>query len=120
MEVISSHELKDIIRVEAGILIEIHKYVYKNGWIWTTDYKNYLKKLSGVKNGYIVKQEFIHRETEYKKGDYILEHCKVAPITDKDLFRVELKCAGGSIRKSFKEMNELMECITNYINTNYE
>lgn len=119
MEVISTHELKDVIRVEAGILIEIHKFEYKQGWLWTADYRKHLKKLSGIKNGYIVKENFTHREEEYKKGEYILEHCKVVPLTDKDLFRVELKCAGGSIRKSFKQMNELMEHITNYINTNY-
>lgn len=119
MEVISTHEIMDIIRIEAGILIEIHKFDYKNGWLWTADCKKHLKKLSGVKNGYVIKEDFTYREEEFKKGEYILEHCRVAPLTDKDLFRVELKCAGGSIRKSFKQMNELFECITNYININY-
>lgn len=119
MEVISTHELKDIIRVEAGILIEIHKYEYLDGWLWIPDCKKHLKKLSGVKNGYIVKEDFIYREEEYKKGEYILDHIRVTPLKDKDLFRVELKCAGGSIKKSFKRMNELMEKISNYINTNY-
>lgn len=119
MEVISTHELKDVVRVEAGILIEIHKYEYLKGWLWTPDCKKYLKKLDGVKNGYVVKEDFTHREDEYKKGEYILEHCRVTPLIDKDLFRVELKCAGGSIKKSFKQMNDLMEKISNYINTNY-
>lgn len=119
MEVISTHELKDVIRVEAGILIEIHKYEYQKGWVWIPDCKKHLKKVSGVKNGYVAKEDFVYKDMKFTRGEYVLDHFRAIPLTDKSLFRVELKCAGGSIRRSFKQMNELMNNIMEYINTNY-
>lgn len=119
MQFISEHELKDIVRVEAGVLIEIHKYEHQKGLVWIPDCRKHLKKVSGLKNGYIAKEDFIYNNMKISKGEYILDNFKAIPLVDKSLFRIELKCSGGSIRKSFKQMNELMNNIMEYINTNY-
>lgn len=119
MDLISTHELKDVIRVDAGILIEVHKYEYQAGWIWIPDCKKHLKKVSGVKNGFVVKEDFKYKDMEFTKGEFILDHFKAIPLEDKSLYRIELKCAGGSVKKSFKQMEQMMNKITEYIKNNY-
>lgn len=119
MQVISSHKLVDVIRVENGLILEIIKYEPQKGWVWIPDCKKHLKKLSGVKNGYVVKSDFEYSGNEFKTGEFIIDHFRATPLEDKDLFRVEIRCAGGSIRRSIKHMNILLKDIMNYINENY-
>lgn len=119
MEIVSQHELLDVLRVEQGIILEVHKHKMIDGWIYSSDYKNKATKVKGIRNCYQVKERFESRGTVFEVGDYILRDFKTIALKDTNDFTIELKSSGGSILKSLDGMERLFKKIQDYIDNNY-
>lgn len=94
MEIVQKHELQDIYRLEAGVLLVVNKY--KNIVHVSEKFKK--KKLTGISKGYISEEAVTTwRDVHVPKGTYFLDTNAVEPLTNPDEYSIELKTSGGTI-----------------------
>lgn len=129
-EVVQEHEYQDIYRLRYGVLLIVNKYeniksTTERGveipiWNWTdtSENKNKLKKLKGLKNLYQVKEDLHTRFNNnfIKKDTIIFDNTAIKPLSNKEEYYYELKttssCFSGDLN-GFKELvamvNEILE-----------
>jgi hypothetical protein len=121
-EIVQTHEYQDIYRITDGVLLKINKFKNTNtSPYWyrssTEKYKKQLKKVSGIKQCYILKEDINLIWCEYgrtvPKGTVIFEYCDVQPlgISEKDKWFYELKTTSSAFSGNLKKFKELIEMV---------
>lgn len=117
METIQLHEIKDIIRIEYGVILEVHKYRR----VPNSPYVHIDSKDTGVVKGCkglrILKEDYKvkYNETTLSKGTYVYGNLFVEPETNVDNFRFEVKTSGGSMYGSCSEVTKTLSTISRLI-----
>lgn len=94
MEIVQKHELQDIYRLEAGILLVVNKHKT----IVHVSEKFKKKKLTGISKGYISEEAVTTwKNVVIPAGTMFLLDYAVEPLTKSDKFSIELKTSGGTI-----------------------
>jgi hypothetical protein len=111
MEKIQSHDIKDIWRVQDGLLIEIHKYERLGYSVYGSKAK--MKIVRGCKNLKELKEDYTdtYYKKTYPKGTLVYGSTPVRPITDVSQFKAEIKSSGGSVYGSIEEIEKVLKSI---------
>ncbi|GMX64550.1 hypothetical protein Elgi_38190 [Paenibacillus elgii] len=114
MEKIQSHEIKDIWRIQEGLLVEVHKYRILGYYIHS---KKSEKRVKGCKGLTILIEEYTdsyHKKT-FPKGTLFYYGTPVEPVTDKNLFSIEIKSSGGSVLGTISETEKVLRDLESLI-----
>ncbi|MBU7316006.1 hypothetical protein [Paenibacillus oleatilyticus] len=114
MEKIQSHEIKDIWRIQEGLLVEVHKYKTLGYHIHS---KKSEKRVKGCKGLTILTEDYT--DSYYKKtipkGTLFYYSSPVEPVTDRNLFKIEIKSSGGSILGTITETEKVLRDLESLI-----
>ncbi|MBG9776094.1 hypothetical protein [Brevibacillus laterosporus] len=110
MEKIQLHELKDIYRLDHGIILEVNKYKPLGNFL-SSEYKKKSKKVKGLTQGYELKEEY----KGYPKGTIILYDHPVEAKSDIKNFTFELKLSGGSFLGDYLKHRNIYQQIEKII-----
>ncbi|AKO92009.1 hypothetical protein BEH_07780 [Priestia filamentosa] len=116
MEKIQSHEIKDIWRVQDGLLVEIYKYDSLGYHIHSDKIK--AKIIRGCKGLKELKEDYTDswEKKTYPKGTLLYHGQPVRAISDRNKFKAEIKSSGGSVLGSITEINKVLEDIEHILN----
>jgi len=114
-EIIQQHEYQDIYRLQYGCLLKINKYKHLGGWITSAGLKDKIKKIKGIKNCFILLEEYKGWNKIYSKNTIILDTIPIE-LVNKNEYWIEIKFSGGTFQGNIKEYEVFKKKIDEILN----
>lgn len=108
LEPIKEHFLKDVYRIQEGLLLEVRKYKEVRGY-YLYDIKDKSKSVKGCSGARELTQKYVSKSGEitFEKGTYFMGAVPIKPTSDPEEFRIELRSSGGIIGGTIEDMQDV-------------